>query len=184
MLNKKYTTNVSKINLKEKASNQERLFALDDFYLRACQDEISPTCSLELEIDGETVDQYKGDGLILSSPTGSTAYAMATGGPILHPSIDAFVISAICPMSLSSRPIVVPARSKLTIKPLGDTTQRVKVWQDGVGSSLISNRDECVIQKAKHQAQMLILEENPSYYRTLSQKLHWAGSLEHNKNVD
>ena len=82
-------------------------WALNDFYLRAYRDEISPTCTLELEIDGEVVDQMRGDGLILSTPTGSTGYALAAGGPILHPGIEAIVVAPICPMSLSSRTLVV-----------------------------------------------------------------------------
>ena len=79
---------------------------------------------------------------------------------------------------------MVPAESKLIIKPLLHKNQSVKIWQDGVGSALITEKDQCTIQKAKHQAQMLILDENPSYYRTLSQKLHWAGSIEHKNNGD
>ncbi|KGG16782.1 MULTISPECIES: NAD(+) kinase [unclassified Prochlorococcus] len=152
-------------------------WALNDIYFRAYRDEISPTCTLEVEIDGESVDIYKGDGLIVSTPTGSTAYAMATGGPILHPGIEAIIVSAICPMSLSSRPIVVPAGSNLTIKPIGVKKGRVKVWQDGVGSALIEEGQYCSIQKARHLAQMVILEQSPSYFRTLTKKLHWAGSL-------
>ena len=81
--------------------------ALNDFYFRPCLDEVSPTCVLELEIDGEVVDQYRGDGLIIATPTGSTGYAMAAGGPILHPGIEAIVVNPICPMSLSSRAVVV-----------------------------------------------------------------------------
>jgi len=152
-------------------------WALNDFYFRSDRDEISPTCSLEVEIDGEAVDTYKGDGLIVSSPTGSTAYAMATGGPILHPGIEAIIVSAICPMSLSSRPIVVPPGSRIIIKPSGNITRKVKLWQDGVSSAILSPGDICSINKARHHAQMLILEQNPSYYRTLTQKLYWAGSL-------
>ena len=109
--------------------DEKKFWALNDFYFRSYRDEISPTCSLELQIDNEAVDIYRGDGLILSTPTGSTAYAMATGGPILHPIIEAIIVSAICPMSLSSRPIVVPSHSKLIIKPIGDSTRRVKLWQ-------------------------------------------------------
>ena len=91
-----------------------------------------------MEIDGESVDIYKGDGMILSPPTGSTAYSLATGGAILHPEIEAIIVSARCPISLSSRPIVVPATSRLIIKPIGNTKHQVKVWQDGISNSLIS----------------------------------------------
>tara|TARA_Y100001968_G_scaffold99054_1_gene89110 strand:+ start:1044 stop:1934 length:891 start_codon:yes stop_codon:yes gene_type:complete len=153
-------------------------WALNDFYFRSNQDEISPTCTLELEIDGERVNECRGDGLIVSTPTGSTAYALATGGPILHPNIDAIIVSPICPMSLSSRPIVIPGSSKIIIRAIGrNQNQRVKLWQDGVCGALMKLGDECIIQKSHHNALLVILEENPSYYRTLTQKLHWTGSL-------
>ena len=156
---------------------EDLFWALNDIYFRSYRDEVSPTCSLELEIDGEPVDIYKGDGLILATPTGSTAYAMGTGGPILHPSVEAIVVSPICPMSLSSRTIVVPAGSTLIIKPVGNKNRRVKIWQDGVGKSLIQEGEKCLIQKARHNALMILLEQSSSYYKTLTQKLHWAGNL-------
>ncbi len=152
-------------------------FALNDFYMRVYSDEVSPTCTLELEIDGEIVDQYRGDGLILATPTGSTGYAMATGGPILHPSIDAIIVCPICPMSLSSRPIVVPPGSRLVIKPLGDISRRVKLWKDGVGGDLLKPGQCCVVERSAHHAIMLLLDQSPSYYRSLTHKLHWAGSF-------
>ena len=152
-------------------------WALNDFYLRAYRDEISPTCTLELEIDGEVVDQVRGDGLILATPTGSTGYVMAAGGPILHPGIDAIIISPICPMSLSSRTVVVPPRSRLVIWPLGDPGHQVKLWKDGAGGTVLEPGECCVVQQARHHALMLQLNQSPSYYRTLTQKLHWAGSL-------
>ena len=93
--------------------------ALNDFYFRPGLDEVAPTCVLELEIDGEVVDQYRGDGLIISTATGSTGYSMAAGGPILHPGVEAIVVNPICPMSLSSRPVVVPPRAQLAVWPLG-----------------------------------------------------------------
>ena len=156
---------------------EDLFWALNDIYFRSYRDEVSPTCSLELEIDGEPVDIYKGDGLILATPTGSTAYAMGTGGPILHPGVEAIVVSPICPMSLSSRTIVVPAGSTLIIKPVGNKNRRVKIWQDGVGRSLIQEGEKCLIQKARHNALMILLEQSSSYYKTLTQKLHWAGNL-------
>lgn len=151
--------------------------ALNDFYFRPCLDELSPTCLLELEIDGEVVDQYRGDGLIIATPTGSTGYAMAAGGPIVHPGIEAIVLNPICPMSLSSRAIVVPPRSRLTIWPLGESSRRVRLWNDGVQASVLEPGDRCVVQRSECVALMVVLNHSPSYYRTLTRKLHWAGSL-------
>ena len=155
-------------------------FALNDFYFRSCTDEIAPTCSLALEIDGEAVDKYKGDGLIFSTPTGSTAYAMAAGGPIIHPSLDAIIVSAICPMSLASRPIVVPPESQLLIKPVREKTQKIKLWLDGSSGCIIEAYDTCLIKKSNHSTSIIILDENLSYYKTITQKLHWASSLNQN----
>ncbi len=160
-----------------KSKIKRSFFALNDFYLRSCTDEIAPTCSLELEIDGEAVDKYKGDGLIFSTPTGSTAYSMAAGGPIIHPSLDAIIVSAICPMSLASRPIVVPPESQLLIKPIREKKQKIKLWLDGSSGCLIETNDTCLIKKSNHSTSIIILDENLSYYKTITQKLHWASSL-------
>jgi NAD+ kinase len=156
--------------------------ALNDFYFRPCLDAVSPTCWLELEIDGEVVDQYRGDGLIIATPTGSTGYAMAAGGPILHPGIEAIVVNPICPMSLSSRAVVVPPRSRLTVWPLGEGSRRVKLWKDGTHASLLDPGDRCVVQQGPDPALLLQLEQSPSYYRTLTHKLHWAGSFSHDES--
>jgi NAD+ kinase len=151
--------------------------ALNDFYFRPCLEELSPTCMLELEIDGEVVDQYRGDGLIIATPTGSTGYAMAAGGPILHPGIEAIVVTPICPMSLSSRAVVVPPGSRLSVWPLGEASRRVKLWKDGAHATVLEPGDRCVLQRGRHPVLMLQLEQSPSYYSTLTHKLHWAGSL-------
>ncbi|MEB3361239.1 MAG: NAD(+) kinase [Synechococcaceae cyanobacterium] len=151
--------------------------ALNDFYFRPSLEDVSPTCLLELDIDGEVVDQYRGDGLIIATPTGSTGYAMAAGGPILHPGIEAIVVTPICPMSLSSRAVVVPPRALLTIWPLGESSRRVKLWKDGAHATMLEPGDRAVIQRSRQPALFLLLEQSPSYYRTLSRKLHWAGSL-------
>ena len=159
------------------SDHQEIHWALNDLYLKPYHEDLSPTCILEMEIDGEVVDQVRGDGLILASPTGSTGYAMAAGGPILHPGIDAIVVSPICPMSLSSRAVVLPPRSRVVIWPLGDASRQVKLWKDGAAGEVFGPGECCVIQQAAHHALMVQLEQSPSYYRTLSRKLHWAGSL-------
>ena len=167
-------------NNKNERTIKKSFFALNDFYFRSFTEEIAPTCSLELEIDGEAVDKYKGDGLIFSTPTGSTAYSMAAGGPIIHPSMEAIIVSAICPMSLASRPIVVPPESELVIKPIREKKQKIKLWLDGTSGCIIESNDTCLIKKSNHSTSIIILNENLSYYKTITQKLHWASSL----NVD
>ena len=163
----------------DQRDNQGQLchLALNDFYLRPAQEDASPTCRLELEIDGEVVGQYQGDGLIVASPTGSTGYAMAAGGPILHPAIDAMVVNPICPMSLSSRPVVVPPRSLLSIWPVGDSSRRVKLWKDGALATVLSPGERCLVRQADHYCLLVTLDQHPSYFRNLTRKLHWAGSL-------
>ena len=156
---------------------EETHLALNDFYFRPCLDEVSPTCILELEIDGEVVDQYRGDGLIIATPTGSTGYSMAAGGPILHPGIEAIVVNPICPMSLSSRAVVVPPRSQLSVWPMGETSRRVKLWKDGAHATQLEPGDRAMVQRSSHPALQVVLEQSPSYYRTLTRKLHWTGSL-------
>lgn len=85
------------------------------------------TSILEMEIDGEVVDQYQGDGLLISTPTGSTGYTVAAGGPIIHPGMDAIVVTPICPLSLSSRPIVLPPGSIVSVWPLADPDLTTKL---------------------------------------------------------
>jgi NAD+ kinase len=102
---------------------------------------------------------------------------MAAGGPILHPGIEAIVVNPICPMSLSSRAVVVPPRSQLSIWPLGETSRRVKLWKDGAHATVLDPGDRCRVRRSPHPALLVLLEQSPSYYRTLSRKLHWAGSL-------
>ena len=156
-------------------------FALNDFYFRSHTSEVTPTCCLELEIDGEAVDKYKGDGLIFSTPTGSTAYSMAAGGPIIHPSMSAIIVSAICPMSLASRPIVVPPESELVIKPIREKKQEIQLWLDGSSGCIIDANDSCLIKKSNYSTSIITLDENLSYYKTITQKLHWASSLNENR---
>ena len=151
--------------------------ALNDFYFRPGLEDEAPTCVLELEIDGEVVDQYRGDGLIIATATGSTGYSMAAGGPILHPGVEAIVVNPICAMSLSSRPLVVPPRAQLAVWPLGEANRKVRLWKDGAHACVLEPGDRCRVGRSPHAAVMVLLEQSPSYYRSLSRKLHWAGSL-------
>jgi len=151
--------------------------ALNDFYFKSVEEDISPTNQIQIEINNEKVNEYKGDGLIISTSTGSTAYSMAAGGPIVHPSIDAMIINPICPMSLASRPIVIPNTSKVIIKPVNKNQGEIKLWSDGSKCMTIKESYYCEIKKGKSPCKIIRFKKSTSYYNTLIKKLDWKGDL-------
>ena len=156
--------------------------ALNDFYFKSVEEDISPTNQIEIEIDSEKVNEYKGDGLIISSSTGSTAYSMAAGGPIVHPSIKALVINPICPMSLASRPIIVPYKSTIIIKASKKSKGSIKLWRDGSKCMTIKQNYFCEIKKGTKSCKMIRFNKSMSYYKTLIKKLNWKGDLSMHNN--
>ena len=161
----------------QKESKISEFYALNDFYFKSIDSDISPTNRIRIEINNEKVNEYKGDGLIISSATGSTAYSMAAGGPIVHPLINAFVINAICPTSLSSRPIVIPDNSRIVVKNINKEKIYLQLWKDGTKCLTLNKNDYCEILKAPKPAKMISLNHNISYYSTLIKKLEWRGNL-------
>ena len=151
--------------------------ALNDFYFKSVEEDISPTNQIQIEIDNEKVNEYKGDGLIISTSTGSTAYSMAAGGPIVHPSIDAMIINPICPMSLASRPIVIPNTSKVIIKPVKKSKGEIKLWRDGSKCMTIKENYYCEITKGQLPCKIIKFKKSTNYYNTLIKKLDWKGDL-------
>ena len=151
--------------------------ALNDFYFKSVEEDISPTNQIQIEIDNEKVNEYKGDGLILSTSTGSTAYSMAAGGPIVHPSIDAMIINPICPMSLASRPIVIPNTSKVIIKPVKKSKGEIKLWRDGQKCMTIKETYYCEIKKGSSSCKIIKFKKSSNFYNTLIKKLDWKGDL-------
>tara|TARA_B100001109_G_C18822095_1_gene455067 strand:+ start:423 stop:1334 length:912 start_codon:yes stop_codon:yes gene_type:complete len=158
--------------------------ALNDFYFKSVEEDISPTNQIQIAIDNEKVNEYKGDGLIISTPTGSTAYSMAAGGPIVHPSLDAIIINPICPMSLASRPIVIPNTSTLIIKPVKKSKGEIKLWRDGLKCMIIKEAYYCEIKKGKSPCKIIKFKKSSNYYKTLIKKLDWKGDLSPKKTND
>jgi NAD+ kinase len=151
--------------------------ALNDFYFKSFEEDISPTNQIQIEIDNEKVNEYKGDGLIISTSTGSTAYSMAAGGPIVHPNIDAMIINPICPMSLASRPIVIPNTSRVIIKPVKKSKGAIKLWSDGAKCMTIKETYYCEIKKGESPCKIIKFKKSINYYNTLMKKLDWKGDL-------
>lgn len=144
----------------------ENLLALNDFVIKGCNP--SRTSKFYLEINNECVCDYIADGLIISTPTGSTAYGLSAGGPIIHPSIEALTIVPICPHTLNARPLVVPANETITIKT-GD--EKLALFVDGFDSEKIF--DKIIIKKAPQKAKLAFLR-NENFYKVLRNKLHWG----------
>ena len=154
----------------------DRFLALNEMCVKPASADRMITSILEMEIDGEVVDQYQGDGLIVATPTGSTGYMVAANGPIVHDGMKAITIAPICPMSLSSRPVVLPPGSVVSIRPLGDYELHTKLWMDGVLATSIWPGQQVDVRMADCQAKFIILRENYSYFQTLKEKLKWAGT--------
>ncbi len=154
----------------------ERYLALNEMCVKPASADRMITSILEMEIDGEVIDQYVGDGLIVATPTGSTGYTVSANGPILHDGMEAMIVTPICPMSLSSRPIVLPPGCVVSIWPLGDYDLSTKLWMDGVLATSIWPGHRVDVRIAEPRAKFIILRENNSYYKTLREKLHWAGT--------
>jgi NAD+ kinase len=109
---------------------------------------------------------------------------MAAGGPIVHPHIDAIIINPICPMSLASRPIVIPSTSKVIIKPVKKSKGEIKLWRDGSKCMTIKENYYCEIKKGESPCQIIKFKDSANYYNTLIKKLDWKGdlSLKNSKN--
>ncbi len=143
--------------------------ALNDFVIKSAQQ--GRTARFQLKINGKTVCNYLADGIIISSPTGSTAYGLSAGGPVLSPEIEAFVIVPICPHTLNARPLVVPASEEISICPPCQDCEEFLVSIDGQGNYTI--RDEIKIKKSANSAKLIILDDS-EFYTILKTKLNWG----------
>lgn len=126
----------------------------------------------EAWMDGEFLALYKSDGVICSTPTGSTAYSLSAGGPIVHPSIDCVVLTPICPHALTQRPIVVPGDQVIRIHLKNDVTD-VYLTLDGQSGHPLQRGDRVEVQRSANRAHLV---RNPAlgYFSVLREKLHWG----------
>jgi len=148
-----------------------KALALNDVVLQKW--ETGRMLDFETWIDGVYVNTHGGDGLVVASSTGSTAYALSCGGPIVAPHLDVLVVAPICPHTLSDRPIVVSSRSTITVKLIDRPDTRAQVTADGVplGELLPGERLEVHPTAQK----ITLLHPNKfEYYRLLRSKLHWG----------
>jgi NAD+ kinase len=136
--------------------------------------ELSRLIRLDVMIDGASLTEYNADGLIVATPTGSTAYSLSAGGPVLAPGSGVFVITPICPHVLTNRSVIVGDQSRIEITPApgqGD----VHLTVDGRQSQAITSDDAICITKAPYRLSLAMLPEM-TFFEVLRQKLKWSGT--------
>jgi NAD+ kinase len=128
---------------------------------------------LRTSISGRFVNTHSGDGLIIATPTGSTAYALSCGGPIIEPAMNSIAIVPICPHTLSDRPIVVPASEDVEVRLLARFETQAEVMVDGHALGELNPEDRLVIRKSDRRI-TLIHPPGYDFYGILRSKLHWG----------
>ena len=125
-------------------------------------------------VDDNILTDYRADGLIVATPTGSTAYSLAAGGPIIHPSVQGILITPICPFTLTNRPLIVPDTAVIKIQ-LAEKSEDIILTFDGQVGMPIHEQHTIVVRKDPRPVNMIVLPEL-QYFDVLKTKLKWSGS--------
>jgi NAD+ kinase len=129
--------------------------------------------NIETSINEHYLTTYRADGLIVATPTGSTAYSLAAGGPVIHPAVPAIIMTPICPFTLTNRPLIIPDSSHIKIR-LEKGSSDIMLTFDGQQGLEIDPKDTLVVRKSPHPI-YLITEPKQRYYDVLKAKLRWSG---------
>jgi len=127
---------------------------------------------LKIAIQGRFVTNLRGDGLIVSSPTGSTAYSLSAGGPIIDPAVQSLILTPICPHTLTHRPLIVPGNAEIDVT-LTSKDDGAMATLDGQVGVAITQEDTVVIQTSEHRTRLIRFPES-NYYDVLREKLKWG----------
>lgn len=156
-----------------RAGREDQTFiALNDVVL--ARGETGRLVSVEARVNGELLNHYRADGLIVATPTGSTAYSLSAGGPLIAPSAGVFVITPICPHSLGQRALVLADDSRVEIAPDAGQTEPMLFTVDGRETMPLEVGGRIEVRRSKRVLRLLVLEDR-SFYEALRQKLRWQG---------
>ncbi|MDA8364698.1 MAG: NAD(+) kinase [Gammaproteobacteria bacterium] len=145
--------------------------ALNDVVVNKGQ--LARLIEFEVHVDGEFVSSTRGDGIIVATPTGSTAYALSAGGPILHPTLPALVLVPICPHTLSHRPVAINSSSRVEIVMINSSNQSAFLTFDGQMGHALQDHDRICVRRSDHPV-TLIHPSDHSHYDVLRTKLRWG----------
>jgi NAD+ kinase len=135
---------------------------------------VSRVIELDVHVDDQSLTRYRGDGLIVSSPTGSTAYSLSAGGPIISPEARVFAITPICAHAVSNRSVIIDSNSTVRVKLLSRHMETI-ISADGQLQATVGADDAITIRRSRHSARLLHLR-GTSFFAAVRQKLRWSGS--------
>jgi NAD+ kinase len=135
---------------------------------------VSRLIALDVGVDGELITRYRCDGLIISSPTGSTAYSLAAGGAVVVPTAEVFVMTPICPHALSNRSLILPLSSKISVKAITPLPATI-LSADGQLVAELAAGDEVIIRRSRRAIRLMHLADS-SFFEALRHKLQWRGA--------
>ncbi|GHT60023.1 NAD kinase [Spirochaetia bacterium] len=141
---------------------------------------VTGTPGIEPSLEYIRLGQYRSDGLIVATPTGSTAYSVAAGGPILEPEMEAIIINPICPFTLSNRPIVLPSKETVIVEVEKEQRSGVLLTMDGQVTQALEPGDRIFLREAPYQA-LLVASGRIAFYKALRTKLSWSGVMGENR---
>jgi NAD+ kinase len=135
---------------------------------------VSRLIALDVSVDNELITSYRCDGLIISSPTGSTAYSLAAGGAVVLPTAEVFAMTPICPHALSNRSIILPLSSKISVKAISPLPATI-LSADGQLVAELDAGDEAIIRRSRRAIRLMHLADS-SFFEALRHKLQWRGA--------
>ena len=148
----------------------KKFSALNDVVIN--RETLSRVLDLKILIDDKYITEYKADGLILATPTGSTAYSLSAGGSIVYPESKAILITPICPHTVSNRPLIIPDKKKITIA-ISPPFEKTMLTLDGQIGIELSKKQTIEISADSKIISLISLKEN-SFFKILRDKLHWT----------
>lgn len=160
-----------KIRIEKSDGNIYEDRALNDIVLQ--RSETGRMLNFTTSVNNQYINNHSGDGIIIATPTGSTAYSLSCGGPIIDPAIDCYVLVPICPHTLSDRPIVMPDNKSIEIKLQQKNKNKAEITIDGRSICDFTESDKLIIAKSNKKT-TLIHPPGYDYYETLRSKLHWG----------
>ena len=160
--------------ISSKIDHRKETFGMNELVIDKCNS--IKMVEIEIFYKNERVVNFVGDGVIISTPTGSTGYSLSAGGPIISPYSKVFIITPICPHTLNFRPIIVPDDGSIKIKTLGK--EKVRLTADGFKSIIYNSPAEFNLTKAEHTVKV-VKKINKTYFQTLNNKLLWGADVRH-----